>query len=112
VGSNTKVQEHFVAPFMKARKTTLFISGHAHLFQHFSREGKHFFVIGGGGGSHHPMRKEPGALACLEPDYNPLFHYLSVQLCGNLLKVVSHRLSDDLSGFDDGCDYAIPIAGR
>ena len=109
VGNNTAVQAHFVDPFLKARKTGLFISGHAHLFQHYSTDQKHFFVIGGGGGSHHPLRKDPGPNVCLEPDYNPLFHYLSVRLCNNTLQVVSHRLSDDLSGFDDGCDYVIPV---
>lgn len=110
VGSSPAVQQHFVAPFLKTRKTSLFISGHAHLFQHFSMEGKHFFVIGGGGGSHHPLQNKPGLNVCLEPEYNPLFHYLSLRLCDNALQVVSHRLSDDLSGFDNGCDYVIPVA--
>ena len=48
VGSNTDVQDAFVAPFMRCTKALLFITGHAHLFQHFGREGKHFLVIGGG----------------------------------------------------------------
>ena len=109
VGSSTAVQEHFVAPFRNARKTSLFISGHAHLFQHFRMDDKHFFVIGGGGGLHHPLSTAPTAHVCLEPDYNPLFHYLTVELCGSTLKVVSHRLKDDRSGFDEGCDYRIDV---
>ena len=121
VGSSAPVQEHFVEPFLKARKTALFISGHAHLFQHFSAEGKHFFVIGGGGGLHHPFRKNTGPQVCLEPDYDPLFHYLTVRLCQGTLQLISHRLNDGMSGFDAGCDYRIelpsgaapvPIGGR
>lgn len=109
VGSSSAVQQLFVAPFLKARKTSLFLSGHAHLFQHFQKQDKHFFVIGGGGGLHHPLRSNPGPEVCLEPDYDPLFHYLTVQLCGNVLKLVSRRMNDDYAGFDDGCDYTIPL---
>ncbi len=109
VGSSPSVQDHFVAPFLKARKTSLFISGHAHLYQHFKNGEKHFFVIGGGGGLHHPLSKNSGPHVCLEPDYDPLFHFLTVQMFNGALKVISHRLKDDLSGFDEGCDYLIDI---
>ena len=109
VGSSPPVQESFVAPFLKAGKTSVFISGHAHMFQHFRTGAKHFFVIGGGGGLHHPLRKHLGPEVCLEPDYDPLFHYLTVQLCGDALHLVSHRLKDDFTGFDEGCDYLIDV---
>lgn len=107
VGSSPAVQDRFVTPFMKARKTRLFISGHAHLYQHFRMEEKHFFVIGGGGGLHHPVSRTPGPYVCLEPEYTPLFHYLSVQRQVASLSIVSHRLRDDLSGFDEGCTYLL-----
>ena len=107
VGSNEEVQERFVNPFLGSRKTALFISGHAHLFQHFNIEGKEFFVIGGGGGLHHPFHKRTGPHVCLEPDYDPLFHYLTVELCEGELRIVSRRLNDAKSGFDAGCDYVI-----
>jgi predicted nicotinamide N-methyase len=109
VGSSPAVQTHFVAPFLKARKSAVFITGHAHLFQHFRVQGKDLFVIGGGGGLHHPLKKHLGAEVCLEPDYDPIFHYLTVQLCGNVLVLVSRRLNDSFSGFDDGCDYRIAV---
>ena len=102
VGSNKDVQALFVAPFLEASKTQLFITGHAHLFEHFSKEDKHFFVIGGGGGLHHPLSKKPGPEVSLDPGYDPLFHYLTVQLCDGRLKVVSRKLTDDFSGFEDG----------
>lgn len=110
VGSSPMVQQHFVAPFLKARKTAAFISGHAHLFQHFQVGKKDFFVIGGGGGLHHPLRKSPGPEVCLEPDYSPLYHYLTVQLCGDALQVVSRAINDDFTGFRDGCDFRIAVA--
>ena len=109
VGSSPAVQQHFVAPFLKAGKTSAFISGHAHMFQHFRTGSKHFFVIGGGGGLHHPVSKRIGPEVCLEPDYNPLFHYLTAQLCGDALHLVSHRLKDNFTGFDEGCDYLIDV---
>ena len=111
VGSNEDVQRLFVAPFLKASKTALFISGHAHLFQHFSKEGKHFFVIGGGGGLHHPLSKKAGPEVSLDPGYDPLFHYLTVQRCGTRLRVVSRRLKDDFSGFEDGRIFDIGTRG-
>lgn len=109
VGSSEVVQERFVAPFMAARKTSLFISGHAHMFQHFQQKEKHFYVIGGGGGLHHPRQRDPGPEVCLEPDYDPLFHYLTVRICGDHLEVVSRRLLDDHLGSDAGCEYTIPL---
>lgn len=109
VGSSPAVQQFFVAPFLKTEKTSVFISGHAHMFQHFRTGEKHFFVIGGGGGLHHPLRKHIGPEVCLEPDYDPLFHYLTVELCGDALRLVSHRLKDNFSGFDEGCDYLIDV---
>lgn len=109
VGSSPAVQQLFVEPFMRSAKASLFISGHAHIFQHFKREAKHFFVIGGGGGLHHPLRKNTGPEVCLEPDYDPLFHYLTVEHCGDRLNIISHRLKDNFSGFDIGCDYVIDL---
>lgn len=107
VGSNADVQRVFVAPFLQRSKTTLFISGHAHLFEHFSDMGKHFFVIGGGGGLHHPLSKDRGMKENLDPEYDPLFHYLSVQRCGERLVLVSRRLKDDFSGFEDGRTFEL-----
>ncbi|MDQ3101782.1 MAG: metallophosphoesterase [Bacteroidota bacterium] len=109
VGSNGKVQRLFVAPFLKHKKTKLFLSGHAHLFQHFHKDGKNFFVIGGGGGLNHPLRRRTGPEVALGGEYAPLFHYLTVQLCGDRLRLVSRRLLDDMSAFEDGAVFEFPI---
>ncbi len=110
VGSNGQVQRHFVAPFLKHKKTALFLSGHAHLFQHFHKEGKNFFVIGGGGGLNHPLRRRTGPEVALGSEYAPLFHYLTVQRCGDQLRLVSRRLLEDMSGFEDGAVFEFPIS--
>jgi Icc-related predicted phosphoesterase len=109
VGSNAQVQRHFVAPFLEHQKTRLFFSGHAHLFQHFHKGGKDFFVIGGGGGLIHPLRRRTGPEIALAPEYAPLFHYLTVQRNDTHLRVVSRRLVDDMSVFEDGATFEFEL---
>ncbi len=45
-----RVHDTFVPPFMEARKTMLFLSGHVHSYERFEIDGKTFVVSGGGGG--------------------------------------------------------------
>lgn len=110
VGSNPHVQRHFVEPFLHHQKTRLFFTGHAHLFQHFHKGGKDFFVIGGGGGLIHPLRRKTGPEIALAPEYAPLFHYLTVQRQGSMLKVISRRLLEDMNGFEDGAIFEFQLA--
>lgn len=113
VGSNTDVQCDFVRPFMSAARTSLFISGHAHIFEHFKQGAKHFLVIGGGGGLHHPLRrKKKVALENVDSDYSPMFHYLSLQFCGDHLHIRSLKLKDDRSGCDVGREYDVAMPDR
>ena len=49
-GDDKPVQEAFVPPFARAKKTVAMLSGHVHNYEHFVRNGKHFIVSGGGGG--------------------------------------------------------------
>ncbi len=111
VGSNADVQRDFVQPFLTAAKTSLFLSGHAHIFQHFKLTGRHFFVIGGGGGLHHPLSRKKVALENVDPDYAPLFHYLSLSLCGDHLRVQSFKLKDDKSAFEMGREFDVELPG-
>jgi hypothetical protein len=87
----------------------VFISGHAHLFQHYKKQGRDFFVIGGGGGLHHPLSRKRGPETALEADYSPTFHYLTVERCPTELKVVSRRLRDDRTGFEEGRVYHLDL---
>jgi hypothetical protein len=55
VSPSEEVQQYFVPAFLRSKKTKLFISGHAHAFEHFRMERKEFIVIGGGGGLQQPL---------------------------------------------------------
>lgn len=45
-----RVNELFAPPFLAAKKTRLFLSGHIHSYERFEVDGKTFVVTGGGGG--------------------------------------------------------------
>jgi Icc-related predicted phosphoesterase len=109
VGSSKPVQEHFVPLFMQTRKCRLFITGHAHAFEHFNVSGKDFLVIGGGGGIHQRLGK---TLPDLNPEYKPMFHFLTITRDGNFLKVDSYSLKDDLSPNSKMTILALPIGDR
>jgi UDP-2,3-diacylglucosamine pyrophosphatase LpxH len=101
VGSSKWVQENFVIPFIQSKKCKLFLSGHAHVFEYFKMKGKDFMVIGGGGGLHHPLNKNENAFKSETPNYNPLFHYLTVNLLNGRLQIISHQLKNDFIGFEN-----------
>ncbi len=105
VKGNTGVQQLFVPAFIASSKARLFITGHAHRFEHFSLQGKDFLVIGGGGGLQQPTRNSKGNLADLATDYKPLFHYLAVKRAGAGLAVLSYYLKPDFSGFEKGVSF-------
>lgn len=48
-GPSRSVQKYFAEPFLRFRKTALFLSGHVHTYERFEKGGKHFVVSGGGG---------------------------------------------------------------
>lgn len=96
------VQNNFVPAFIQSKKAQLFISGHAHAFEHFYMQGKDFMVIGGGGGIHQPLNASSTAIPDEAADYKPMFHYLSVKRIDNKLSVTSHFLKPDFTGFDIG----------
>ena len=56
VDPSEEVQKYFVPPFIESKKARLFVSGHAHAFEHFKLQGKDFAVIGGGGGLQQPLK--------------------------------------------------------
>jgi len=107
VGSSESVQQNFVPLFIKSKKCSLFISGHSHNFEYFKKESKDFLVIGGGGGLHQPLDNSDD-LIDLAPDYKPMFHYLTVKRFPDHLQVMSRRLTDDFSGFEDGFLLDLP----
>jgi UDP-2,3-diacylglucosamine pyrophosphatase LpxH len=99
------VQQAFVPAYIKSKKAQLFITGHAHTFEHFDVQGKDFLVIGGGGGLHQPIRDSKENLPDLSADYKPMFHYLTVRRVEETLIVSSHYLKNDFSGFETGLSF-------
>ncbi len=109
VGSSEPVQAKFVPLYLQTNKCKLFITGHAHLFQHFKIKGKDFLVIGGGGGLNHPQKTKPSGYTDLAKDYKPMFHYLTLSRNSNHLKVTSYRLKDDFSDVETGLIFNISL---
>ena len=102
----SKVQEYFVGDYIKSKKAQLFITGHAHAFEHFKMEGKDFVVIGGGGGLHQPLSNSDKNLADLAGDYKPPFHYLSVKRIDDKLTATSHYINKDFKTFNTGYSFS------
>jgi len=107
VHSSIPVQKYFVPDFLHTRKCKLFITGHAHSFEHFTFSGKDFLVIGGGGGLHQPMDTSANKIPDLASQYKPMFHYLSLQRYGDSLLLVSHFVKQDFTGFEKGYSFEI-----
>jgi hypothetical protein len=98
VGPSSEVQTYFVQPFIRSRKSKLFLSGHSHAFEHFRIQGKDFLVIGGGGGLLHPLLqgKEQRWQDCnpqkLERGF---FSFLRCVITLDTLKINVAKLSED-----------------
>lgn len=99
VKCSQKVQDNFVDDYISSRKAQLFITGHAHAFEHFKMKGKDFIVIGGGGGLHQPLNTTGKNYADLAATYKPPFHYLSVERVDDKLQVRSHAIENDFMSF-------------
>jgi Icc-related predicted phosphoesterase len=110
VGSSVSVQNYFVPDFLREKKCILFITGHAHAFEHFIISGKDFLTIGGGGGLHQPLDTSAGRIPDIASDYKPMFHYLSLQRKENTLAITSHFLKPDFSGFEKGYSFELSAA--
>jgi len=107
VRPSAEVEQGIVPLFLESRKSSLFLSGHCHAFEHYVVGGKTFLVIGGGGGLRQPLRQGLGALTDLATAYKPLFHYITVRPAGDHLKVTSWQLKKDFSGFEEGLQVDI-----
>jgi predicted phosphodiesterase len=109
VGSNLKVRETFVKPFLKTTKGKLFLSGHSHNFEHFKIEGKTFLVIGGGGGIGQHLNTKSNRIVCENDDCHPLFHYLMVKRNIDSLSIIVREVKDDLKTFNNVLNLQINL---
>ena len=96
VSPSMEVQNHFLPEFIKSKKAILFLTGHAHAFEHFKQANKDFMVIGGGGGLQQPL------LTGEESRYSDLFtaggeirefHFLGITEFGNSLLIKVYMVS-------------------
>ncbi|HEX2868046.1 MAG TPA: metallophosphoesterase [Ignavibacteriales bacterium] len=96
VDPSSEVQKYFVPAFMKSRKAKLFVSGHAHTFEHFRKDNKDFIVCGGGGGLLHPVLKGREArYRDLFTSQNKTFHYVTIGTQGDSMVVRVKMLNSD-----------------
>lgn len=109
-GSSVPVQRYFLPAFMQTAKCRLFITGHAHAFEHFTRSGKNFLVIGGGGGLHQPLDTSATRIPDIAFGYKPMFHYLSMRRVGDKLLLTSHFLKPDFSGVEKRYSFELAIS--
>ena len=107
VGSDKKVQEHFLPAFLQSKKAKLFIAGHAHVFEHFKKEGKDFVTLGGGGGLHQPINTGANSIPSESYGYNPEFHYEIMRRSQNKLTIISRFLQPDFSAFSNGYQFSV-----
>ncbi len=109
VKSSVLVQQNFVPAYINSKKAQLFITGHAHAFEHFNIQGKHFVVTGGGGGLHQPLDTSGKGILDLAANYKPLFHYLSILKYSDKLKISSIFLKENFDGFGIGHSFEIKL---
>jgi hypothetical protein len=114
VGHSQRVRDEFVPPFMKSNKCRLFLSGHAHTFQHFkdTAANKHFLVIGGGGGLLHTLAAgEPDELqdqVHWDSEYR-MFHYVRGIFTESNCILTVMMLTEDLKGPEAVYEIDIPL---
>ena len=113
VGPSPDVRRLFVPAFLEARKARVFVTGHAHAFEHFHIGGKDFLVIGGGGGLLHPLLQGRERRAQdLYPHDSPrsFFHYVrcSAARDGLCLRVI--RVRADNAPPDTAYTLRIPFS--
>jgi len=109
VGPSAGVRQQFLPGFLATKKCVLYITGHAHAFEHFKYQEKNFLVVGGGGGLHQPLTVKASMPVDLALSYKPFFHYLQIRRYGNFLQLRSWGLKPDFSGFFSGYSFIINL---
>jgi predicted phosphodiesterase len=113
VRPSSAVRKAFVTAFLKSPKCRLFISGHAHAFEHFHENGKDFLVIGGGGGLLQPLLlgAERQYIDLFPyPTRRRMFHYVICEERDRHLILTLKMLNRDYRTFTD--KYKIRIAEK
>jgi hypothetical protein len=98
-GGNAQIINMFAEPFLKAKKTRLYLSGHVHSYERFVSGDKVFVVTGGGGGpqrtvsvdADRPYQNDAYRKGSLRP-----FHYLRMKVSDSGLDVSTMMLGRDM----------------
>jgi 3',5'-cyclic AMP phosphodiesterase CpdA len=102
VSASKEVRDLYLPEYYKSKKCKLFISGHAHAYEHFQMNGKDFLVIGGGGGIQHPLnvgKKAKYQDIFSNSEKKRMFHFLAIKSLGDTLSVELWMLRPDRKGF-------------
>jgi 3',5'-cyclic AMP phosphodiesterase CpdA len=110
VSPDETVQKMFLPFFYKNKKCKVFISGHAHAFEHFRREDKEFIVCGGGGALQHPLftGDEQRWTDLYSGSSIRMFHYLRLIRKVNSIQISLQLLNENFTRFETG--YVISIS--
>jgi len=95
---NDTTMIRFLVAFYNSPKCILFLSGHAHTYEHFCVNHKDFLVIGGGDGLSHPLLSGTDAKfkdLINTPGDERLFHYITVKIYKKQLWVDLNMCSPD-----------------
>jgi predicted phosphodiesterase len=110
VSPSTNVRQRFVPLFARSSKCKLFISGHAHAFEHFVQHGKDFFVIGGGGGLQQPLYRDDEQKwkdSYSDRREKRMFHYVQCSMDGDSLRIRVRMVGDEFSSLREV--YALSV---
>jgi Icc-related predicted phosphoesterase len=112
VDDDINVQNYFVPVFKRSKKAILFLSGHAHSYEHFIKEGKHFLVSGGGGGPRHELATDSNSKNFHFDLYSGSqlrnLHYCKLIIHKNNLEIKMIQIDKDTKEWSTGDCFFIP----
>ena len=96
ISASDEVRRNFLPYFFDSKKSVLFVTGHAHRFEHFREKEKDFLVVGGGGGLLHKKRTTnitPDLY--LGADEGRFFHYVRCKVAADSLTFEVMKVTAD-----------------
>jgi hypothetical protein len=104
VNPSEEVRKNFVPAYLQSKKARLFVSGHAHAFEHFIIEEKFFVVVGGGGGLQQPLLTGSDALWPDEFNSHEMirrFHFASLEKNADGYSFIVNMIDSTYSYFEN-----------
>lgn len=115
VSDDRVLRRGFIPAFTRASKTALWLSGHAHTYERFLIEGKHYIVSGGGGGPRQEVRTAAEGAVHADlyggPTIRPL-HYLLLERHGTNLYCTMRPLDALRTGSQESDVVVVPSNDR